>query len=167
MSHLYGLYTFVGLAYQGKDIVFRFIIEYSSLRHLFLYVDLWKMIFWLVLKLEISYRGMISWTILVSCRGFFWRLYLCMVKYLNFHNSSFALRYFSMLIARPQCDTPLIDQFCRTKWVSLISFAVLGRSSSVLLQFRLVLLSKKYIRPFWLQCRGGCLNYFCWPYLSR
>jgi hypothetical protein len=23
---------FVGLAYQGKDIVFRFIIEYSSLR---------------------------------------------------------------------------------------------------------------------------------------
>jgi hypothetical protein len=24
--------TFVGLAYQGKDIVFRFIIEYSSLR---------------------------------------------------------------------------------------------------------------------------------------
>jgi hypothetical protein len=25
-------YFFVGLAYQGKDIVFRFIIEYSSLR---------------------------------------------------------------------------------------------------------------------------------------
>jgi hypothetical protein len=24
--------AFVGLAYQGKDIVFRFIIEYSSLR---------------------------------------------------------------------------------------------------------------------------------------
>ncbi len=24
--------TFVGLAYQGKDIVFRLIIEYSSLR---------------------------------------------------------------------------------------------------------------------------------------
>ncbi len=24
--------NFVGLAYQGKDIVFRFIIEYSSLR---------------------------------------------------------------------------------------------------------------------------------------
>jgi hypothetical protein len=24
--------TFVGLAYQGKDIVFRFIIEYSRLR---------------------------------------------------------------------------------------------------------------------------------------
>ncbi len=37
---------FVGLAYQGKDIVFRFIIEYSSLRDfgpyvigLFLYED--------------------------------------------------------------------------------------------------------------------------------
>jgi len=27
-----GLNTFVGLAYQGKDIVFRFIIEYSSLK---------------------------------------------------------------------------------------------------------------------------------------
>jgi hypothetical protein len=28
-------FDFVGLAYcQGKDIVFRFIIEYSSLRHL-------------------------------------------------------------------------------------------------------------------------------------
>jgi len=24
---------FIGLGYQGKDIVFRFIIEYSSLRH--------------------------------------------------------------------------------------------------------------------------------------
>jgi hypothetical protein len=27
--------TFVGLAYQGKDLVFRFIIEYSSLRDFF------------------------------------------------------------------------------------------------------------------------------------
>ncbi len=58
------------LYYQGKDIVFRFIIEYSSLKGfwpllgniiiiigLFLYEDFWKiMIFWLVLKLEISYR---------------------------------------------------------------------------------------------------------------
>jgi hypothetical protein len=26
------LLLFVGIAYQGKDIVFRFIIEYSSLR---------------------------------------------------------------------------------------------------------------------------------------
>jgi hypothetical protein len=53
---------FVGLVYQGKDIVLRFIIEYSSLRDfvpyvigLFLYEDFWKMIFWLVLELEISY----------------------------------------------------------------------------------------------------------------
>ncbi len=30
-----------------------------------------------------------------------------MVKYLSFHNSSFALRYFLMRMARPQCDTPL------------------------------------------------------------
>jgi hypothetical protein len=41
-----------GLAYLGKDIVFRFIIEYSSLRNfgpcvvgLFLYEDFWKMMF--------------------------------------------------------------------------------------------------------------------------
>jgi len=62
------LHGFVGLAYQGKDIVFRLIIEYSSLRDfhpqviigLFLYEDFQKMIFWLVLKFEISYRVMIS-----------------------------------------------------------------------------------------------------------
>jgi hypothetical protein len=53
------------------------------------------MIFWLVLKLEISYRVIISWRNLVSFRGFFWRLYFCMVKYLRFHSCSFfALRYF-------------------------------------------------------------------------
>jgi hypothetical protein len=47
----------------GKEIVFRFIIEYSSLRDfglhvtsLFLYEDFWKMIFWLVLKVQISYN---------------------------------------------------------------------------------------------------------------
>ncbi len=75
----------IGLAYQGKDSVFRFTIEYSSLRDfgpyiigLFWYEDFWKMIFWLVLKLEISYRVIIiSWRILVSFRGFFWRLYFC------------------------------------------------------------------------------------------
>jgi len=27
-----------------------------------------------------------------------------MVKYLSFHNFSFALRYFLILMARPQCD---------------------------------------------------------------
>jgi hypothetical protein len=54
------------------------------------------MIFWFVLKLEISYRVMISRRILVSFRRFFLRLYFCMVKYLNFHNSSFALKHFLM-----------------------------------------------------------------------
>jgi hypothetical protein len=28
------IYSFVGLAYQGKDIVFKFIIKYSSLKEL-------------------------------------------------------------------------------------------------------------------------------------
>ncbi len=67
------------------------------------------MIFWLMLKLEIKYRVIISWKIFVSFRGFFGRLYFCMVKYLSFHNSSFALRCFLVCMARPQCDTPLIS----------------------------------------------------------
>jgi hypothetical protein len=53
-------HNLLGLALVGKDIVFRFIIEYSSLRDfgpqvigLFLYEDSWKMIFWLVLGFEI------------------------------------------------------------------------------------------------------------------
>jgi hypothetical protein len=61
----------VGLALVGKDMVFRFLIEYSSLRDfyrplgsiiigLFFNEDFWKMVFWLVLKLEISYRVMTS-----------------------------------------------------------------------------------------------------------
>jgi len=53
------------------------------------------MIFWLVLKLEISYNiVIISWRFfLVSFRGFvFWRLYFCMVKYLSFHHSSLCLK---------------------------------------------------------------------------
>jgi hypothetical protein len=44
--------AFIGLALVGKDTVFRFIIEYSSLmdcgpqiKGLFLYEDFWKMIF--------------------------------------------------------------------------------------------------------------------------
>jgi hypothetical protein len=51
------------------------------------------MIFWLVLKLEISYRVIISCRILVSCRGFFENYIFCMLKYMSFHNSSFASRY--------------------------------------------------------------------------
>ncbi len=95
---------FVGFALVGKDIVLRFSIEYSSLRDfdpqavgLFWYEVFWKMIFWLVLKLEISYnRVIISWRILISFRGFFERLYFFIVKYLSFHNFSFAWRHFSM-----------------------------------------------------------------------
>jgi hypothetical protein len=53
-----------------------------------------KMIFWLVLKLEISYRVVTSGMILTSLRGFFEDYIFSMVKYLSFRNSSFALRYF-------------------------------------------------------------------------
>jgi hypothetical protein len=66
------------------------------------------MIFWLVLKLEISYR-VIN---ILKDFGFFCRifgkLYFCKVKYLSFHNSSFALRHFLMLMASPRCDAPLV-----------------------------------------------------------
>jgi len=96
---------FVGIAYQGKnDIVFRlFIIESivaswiflappgNNNRSIFIWGFLKDDIFWLVLKLEISYKVIISWRILISCRGFFWRLYFCMVKYLSFHNSSIGM----------------------------------------------------------------------------
>jgi hypothetical protein len=55
------------------------------------------MVFWLVLKLEISYKVIISWRILVSLfRGIFWRLCFCMVKYLSIHNSSFCLKIFNV-----------------------------------------------------------------------
>jgi hypothetical protein len=51
------------------------------------------MIFWLVLKLEISYRVInILKDFGFFLRVFFLRLYFCMVKYSNFHNSSFASR---------------------------------------------------------------------------
>jgi len=77
---------------------------------LFLYENFWKIRFWLVLKLEINYRVMISWRILVSLWGFYFlRLYFRMVKYLNFHNYSFALRYFLKVNGKAtQCDTPLV-----------------------------------------------------------
>jgi len=56
------------------------------------------MIFWLVLKLEISYnRVMIIWRILdfgFLLEKVFEDCIFVMVKDLNFHNSSFAWRYF-------------------------------------------------------------------------
>jgi hypothetical protein len=101
-KHFHSGGNFIGLAHQDA---FRFIIEYySSLMDFgpwviigpFLYEDFRKMIFWLVLKLEISYYRVIiiSWRILVSFRGFLEDYIFAMVKYLSFHNSSsFALRY--------------------------------------------------------------------------
>jgi hypothetical protein len=50
------------------------------------------MIFWLVLKLKISYRVMISWRILVSFRRFFWSLYFCMAKMFEFSSFFFWLK---------------------------------------------------------------------------
>jgi hypothetical protein len=81
-AHLYlwktpKLSRFVGLAYQGNDFVFRFMIEYNSLmgfwplgnRPIFIWGFSEGDTFWLVLKLETSYRVLISWRILVSFRG--------------------------------------------------------------------------------------------------
>jgi len=60
----------------------KFVIEYSSLRDfglhvvgLFLFEDFWKMIFWLVFELDISYKVVISWRILDFLEDFFLRLY--------------------------------------------------------------------------------------------
>jgi hypothetical protein len=73
--------------------VFRFIIEYSSLRDFGPLGNNRSIFIWgflkdeilLVLKFEISYRVMMSWRILVPLEDFSSRLYFCMVKYLNFH----------------------------------------------------------------------------------
>jgi len=48
--------------------------------------------FGLCWNLRLVIRVIISWRILVSFRGLFWRLYFCMVRYLSFHNSSFCLQ---------------------------------------------------------------------------
>jgi hypothetical protein len=53
---------------------------------LFWYEDFWKMIFWLVLKLEISYRVMISWMILI----YMWEIQFCkqLIGYMCEHSIS-------------------------------------------------------------------------------
>jgi hypothetical protein len=51
------------------------------------------MIFWLALKLEISYQSYNMLKTFGFFQRIFWRLCFGMVKYLSFHNSSFALRY--------------------------------------------------------------------------
>jgi hypothetical protein len=42
---------------------------------------------------------------------FFWgQDFFCLVKYLSFHNSSFALRYFLNINGKAtMCDTPLVE----------------------------------------------------------
>ncbi len=83
------------------------------------------MIFWLVLKLDISYRVIISWRMLVSLRGLFEHNNFACWNIWVFYNSSFALRYFSYLdsvsfgywfsfkkllyIAASQCHTVLLS----------------------------------------------------------
>jgi len=118
---------FVGLCLpsKAKDIVLRFIIEYSSLRDFyrplgnnnnnnnrFIFFNMMifeRWAFWLVLKLEISYNRVIiiSWRILVSFGGVFedyifalWNIWVSI-------NSSFALRCFFNVNGKARvCDTP-------------------------------------------------------------
>ncbi len=66
------------------------------------------MIFWLVFKLEISYNilkdfGFVQTTFLED-------YIFAMVKYLSFHNSSFALRYYFNVNGKGHSvtDTPLV-----------------------------------------------------------
>jgi hypothetical protein len=81
--------------------MFRFIIEDSKLKGFWplsnnnrsiLYEDFWKMIFWLVLKLEISYRVMISWRLLVSFRGFFFKIIFLRGEIFRFWSFFFCLK---------------------------------------------------------------------------
>jgi hypothetical protein len=58
--------------------------------------------------LEIRYRVIIILKDFGYFYRIFWRLHFCIVKYLSFHNSSFALRYFLMETARLQCDALLV-----------------------------------------------------------
>jgi len=44
-------------------------------------------------------------------RGFFWRFYFCMVKYLSFRHSSFALRYFNVNGKATMWHTPCLFWF--------------------------------------------------------
>jgi hypothetical protein len=83
----------LALPTKARFIVFRFIVEYSSLRDF--YRPLGHRPIFDTRIFERWYFGscrnlrlvIISWRILVSFRGFFWRLYFWMVKYLRFHNS--------------------------------------------------------------------------------
>jgi hypothetical protein len=74
----------------------------------------------------INYRVLISWRILVSFRGFFRRSYFCMVKYLSFHNSPFALIYFFNVNDKAIVwHTPLLIRVW--VWASLWVFRVVVR----------------------------------------
>ncbi len=61
------------------------------------------MIFWLVLKFEISFLKII---------------FCCMMKYLDFHNSSFA-DFFKVNGKATQCDTPLVRHGRKLSFVCL------------------------------------------------
>jgi hypothetical protein len=50
------------------------------------------MVFWLVLKLEISYRVTISWRILVSSRGFFLKIIFLLGEIFKFPSFFFCLK---------------------------------------------------------------------------
>jgi hypothetical protein len=88
-------YSSVGLAYQGKDFVFRFIIEYSSLRDFYrplcnnrsiFYISIFeRWYFGLCWNLRLVIEFIISWRILASFRGFFEHYIFCMVNHLSFY----------------------------------------------------------------------------------
>jgi hypothetical protein len=72
----------------SSDFVFRLIVKYNSLMDfgpyvmigLFLYEDFWKMISWLVLKLELSKR------VIISLKDFFLFLLEDFLKIIFFHS---------------------------------------------------------------------------------
>jgi hypothetical protein len=74
-----------------------------------------------------------------------------MVKYLSFHNSSFALRWFLILMARPQCDTILVKSWSKIAQISLLEICSLVKIDFCIVNF----VSDNY----WSKCTGtNCLS---------
>jgi len=93
----------------------------------------------------------------------FWRLYFCMVKYLRFHNSFFALRCILMEMARPQCDSSLVFFviLSELRFLKLFEDRVLAHYSCILL----ILVGARDLRPLWsfISFIFSYLLLFIWP----
>jgi hypothetical protein len=98
------------------------------------------MIFWLVLKLEIRYRVIISWRFLVSFRGFFEDY--SMLKYLSFHNSCLKI-LFNVNGKATSATHPLLSMLFA---LSLVWLPLFSNYINFLLQRKILKLLYKYLQ---------------------